>query len=150
MVTYLFWSVDFLSIYFHIWKTFITFAVYIHKASVMNERPKYKIIYSEEVDKFLESVNDKARKKIFYNINLVAGGIIDKELFKKLDGIDIWEFRTLYNGICYRILSFWDTEAQALIITTHGFIKKTQKTPKSEIDRANAIKNEYFKQKNNK
>ena len=116
----------------------------------MNEKPKYKIIYSEEMDKFLESVNDKARKKIFYNINLVAGGIIDKELFKKLDGTDIWEFRTLYNGICYRILSFWDTEAQALIITTHGFIKKTQKTPKSEIERANAIRNEYFKQKNNK
>lgn len=116
----------------------------------MNEQKKYKVIYSEEVDKFLESVNEKARRKIFYNINLVAGGVIDKELFKKLDGTDIWEFRTLYNGICYRILSFWDTESKALIITTHGFVKKTQKTPISEINRANAIRNEYFKLKNKK
>ena len=116
----------------------------------MNEQKKYKVIYSEEVDKFLETVNEKARRKIFYNINLVAGGVIDKELFKKLDGTDIWEFRTLYNGICYRILSFWDTESKALIITTHGFVKKTQKTPISEINRANAIRNEYFKLKNKK
>lgn len=116
----------------------------------MDERPKYKIIYSEEVDKFLQTINDKARRKIFYNINLVAGGLINKELFKKLEGTDIWEFRTLYNGVCYRIFSFWDTEAQALIVTTHGIIKKTQKTPKSEIDRANEIRKEYFKQKNEK
>lgn len=116
----------------------------------MNDRPKCKIIYSEEVDRFFETINEKARKKILYNINLVAGGLIDKELFKKLDGTDIWEFRTLFNSVYYRILSFWDTEAQALIITTHGFIKKTKKTPKSEIDHANAIRNEYFKQKNRK
>lgn len=114
----------------------------------MSGQPKYKILYSEEVDKFLGAVHEKARKKILYNINLVAGGVVDKELFKKLDGTDIWEFRTLYSGVCYRILSFWDTEAQALIVTTHGFVKKTQKTPKSEIARANAIRNEYFKQKN--
>lgn len=113
----------------------------------MNERPKYKIIYSEDVDKFLQSVNEKARRKILYNINLVAGGLIDKELFKKLEGTDIWEFRTLFNGICYRILAFWDTEQRALIITTHGFVKKTQKTPKSEIDKANEIRKEYFKLK---
>ena len=31
----------------------------------MNKQPKYKIIYSEEVDRFLESVNEKKRKKIF-------------------------------------------------------------------------------------
>lgn len=72
---------------------------------------------------------------------------MNKELFKKLDGADIWEFRTLFGGVAYRLLSFFDTDNQALIITTHGFIKKTQKTPKKEIDRAKAIRTEYFKQK---
>ena len=107
---------------------------------------KFKVIISEEVDKFLEGINPKAKAKIFYNINLVAAGLMEKELFKKLEGTDIWEFRTLFSGISYRLLSFFDTEAQALIVTTHGFIKKTQKTPQKEIERAKAIRNEYFKQ----
>ena len=51
---------------------------------------KYKVIISEEVDKFLESINSKAKAKIFYNIHLVSAGKVDKELFKKLEGTDIW------------------------------------------------------------
>lgn len=113
----------------------------------MNEPKKYKVIISEEVDKFLETINPKAKAKIFYNINLVAAGQMNKELFKKLEGSDIWEFRTLFSGIAYRLLSFFDTDEQALIITTHGFIKKTQKTPQKEIERAKEIRTEYFKQK---
>lgn len=108
---------------------------------------KYKVIISEEVDKFLEEINPKAKAKIFYNINLVAAGQMNKDLFKKLEGTDIWEFRTLFSGIAYRLLSFFDTDEQALIITTHGFIKKTQKTPFKEIEKAKVIRNEYFKQK---
>ena len=108
---------------------------------------KFKVIISEEVDKFLEGINPKAKAKIFYNINLVASGQMNKELFKKLEGTDIWEFRTLFSGIAYRLLSFFDTDENALIITTHGFIKKTQKTPQKEIERAKVIRNEYFKQK---
>ncbi|MDE6693304.1 MAG: type II toxin-antitoxin system RelE/ParE family toxin [Muribaculaceae bacterium] len=108
---------------------------------------KFKVLISEEVDKFLDGINPKAKAKIFYNINLVVAGQMDKELFKKLEGSDIWEFRTLFSGIAYRLLSFFDTDGQALIITTHGFIKKTQKTPKKEIERAKVIRDEYFKQK---
>ena len=113
----------------------------------MNDTKKFKVIISEEVDKFLEDISPKAKAKIFYNINLVAAGIIDKEIFKKLEGTDLWEFRTLFAGTAYRLLSFFDTDEQALIITTHGFIKKTQKTPKREIDRANSIRTDYFNQK---
>lgn len=113
----------------------------------MDTRLKFKILISEEVDHFLEELPPKAKAKIFYNINLVAAGIRDKELFKKLEGTDIWEFRTLYAGIAYRLLAFFDTAKQALIITTHGFIKKTQKTPHKEIEKAEAIRAEYFNQK---
>lgn len=114
----------------------------------MMENPqKYEVILSEEVDKFLESISSKAKAKILYNIHLVAAGQMNKDLFKKLDGTDIWEFRTLFAGVAYRLLSFFDTERQALIITTHGFIKKTQKTPRKEIEKARAIQNEYFNQK---
>lgn len=83
------------------------------------------------------------------------GGEINTELFKKLaDADDIWEFRTKYNGIAYRLFSFWDTETETLVIATHGIIKKTQKTPPKEIAKAERIKRLYFekksKQQNNK
>lgn len=65
-------------------------------------------------------------------------------MFKKLAGTDIWEFRVLHSGIAYRLLSFWDTESNSLVIVTHGFSKKTQKTPANEIAKAERYKQTYF------
>ena len=73
---------------------------------------------------------------------------LDKELFKKLGNTDIWEFRTLYNGIAYRLFAFWDSDIKALVIATHGYIKKkTQKTPQKEIEKAIAIRKQYYENK---
>ena len=119
------------------------------KVKNMFEQPKFKIIYSDEVLEFLQSLESKVREKIMFNINKTKY-VIDKELFKKLKGSDIWEFRTKYNGLIYRIFSFWDTENDTLVVTTHGIIKKTQKTPAREIQKAEAIRTEYFNAKNRK
>lgn len=78
----------------------------------------------------------------------VAGGEKNSELFKKLENSEIWEFRTLYNGIAYRPFAFWDTDTQTLVVATHGITKKTQKTPKKEIARAEAIMKRYYELKN--
>ena len=110
--------------------------------------PKYKVILSKEVVEFLKNQSPKAVRKITTIIDYVAGGDMNQEFFKKLEGTDIWEFRTLFMGIAYRLLAFWDTREQALIITTHGFIKKTQKTPKKEIEKAERKRIEYFNNKN--
>ena len=75
---------------------------------------------------------------------------MDKELFKKLENTEIWELRTLFNGICYRLFAFWDTENDALVIATHGIVKKTQKTPKKEIEKAERLRKEYFDYKQNR
>jgi phage-related protein len=71
----------------------------------------------------------------------------DPELLKKLD-TDIWEFRTKYNKNQYRLLAFWDkrNQEETLVIATHGFIKKTQKTPRTEIAKAREIMEIYFKE----
>lgn len=98
--------------------------------------------------KFLQSLPKNAYKKIIYNMNRVVGGEKNIELFKKLENSNIWEFRTLYNGIAYRLFAFWDTEIQTLIVATHGIIKKTQKPPKKEIGRAEDIIKQYFELKN--
>ena len=113
----------------------------------MFEQPKFRIIYSEEVLDFLNSLNEKAKEKIMYNINK-SKYVVDKRLFKKLEGTDIWEFRTKYNGLTYRVFAFWDTDNQRLVITTHGMVKKTQKTPAKEISKAEAIRKEYLMYKN--
>lgn len=97
---------------------------------------------------FIASLSEKAQKKITYNLLRVEGGEMDKELFKKLENSEIWEFRTLFNGVCYRLFAFWDTGIEALVIATHGIVKKTQKTPKKEIEKAETIRKDYFNNKN--
>ena len=107
----------------------------------------FKVIMSSEADAFLDTLRQDIKDKIVYNVDKVANGYMDKDLFKKLDGTDIWEFRTLYKGIQYRLLAFWDTDAETLVIATHGFVKKTQKTPSKEINKAEAIRKLYFNSK---
>ena len=96
---------------------------------------------------FISSLSEKIQKKITYNLLKVEGGEIDKELFKKLENSEIWEFRTLFNGVCYRLFAFWDTETETLAVSTHGIVKKTQKTPQKEIEKTEAIRKEYFSNK---
>lgn len=107
----------------------------------------FQLALLEEAKIFLEKISPQARKKILYNIWRVAGGERNSELFKKLENSEVWEFRTLYNGIAYRLFAFWDTEEQTLVVATHGLIKKTQKTPKKEIMRAEVIMKQYFELK---
>ena len=109
----------------------------------MNGQP-ITIILSEEADSFVRQQPFKAQQKIAYNIRKLQNGLMDKDLFKKLENSEIWELRTLFNGICYRLFAFWDTETRALVVATHGIVKKTQKTPKKEIEKAERIRREYF------
>lgn len=106
----------------------------------------FKIIYSKDVICFLKELDEKVKAKIMYNINRCKY-IMNKDLFKKLENTEIWEFRTLYAGIQYRIFAFWDKEIETLVVTTHAIIKKTQKTPRKEIAKAERIMKEYFKNK---
>jgi phage-related protein len=75
--------------------------------------------------------------------------VIDKELFKKLSG-ETWEFRTLYNKKYYRLFAYWDKtdKTETVVVSTHGIVKKTDKVPKSEIEKAERIRKLYFELKN--
>lgn len=101
----------------------------------------------EDAKNFVLGLPQAAMKKVLYNVHRIADGEQNAELFKKLEGSDIWEFRTLYNGIQYRLFAFWDTRSNTLVIATHGLVKKTQKTPAKEIAKAEKIKQEYFNKK---
>ena len=112
----------------------------------MKKGPLFEIAYLEEALEFLASLDSKAKSKVVYNIGK-SMYYIDKDLFKKLENSEICEFRTLYNKQSYRLFAFWDTDENKLVVATHGIVKKTQKTPKKEIERAEAIRKEYFKNK---
>lgn len=71
------------------------------------------IVLSDEAKAFIKLQPLKAQQKIYYNIFKVEGGVMDKELFKKLENTEIWELRTLFNGICYRLFAFWDNDIKA-------------------------------------
>ena len=124
-------------------ETFITFAK--EKSSIM--KSPINVFFMLEATEFIDSLPEKAKKKVVFNINRVRGGEMDPELFKKLGDTGIWEFRTLFNGTKYRLLSFWDKNTNSVVVATHGFIKKRQKTPKGEIDHAQALRIEYYKDK---
>ena len=106
-----------------------------------------QVVLMEEALAFVRSLPLKVQEKITYNYKKIELGVMDKELFKKLENSNIWEFRTMYNGNCYRLFSFWDTETETLVIATHGIVKKTQKTPAKEIAKAEEIRKEYFNNK---
>lgn len=103
--------------------------------------------FLEEAKKFISSLDAETIQKIIYNIDL-AEQTNDPKLFKKLQD-DIWEFRTKYRGSQIRLLAFWDktNNKETLVIATHGFIKKVDKVPKNEIERAVRLKENYFKNK---
>ena len=71
------------------------------------QKPKFQVLYSEEADAFLAKQSEKVKAKILYN-GTRASYINDPKLFKKLENTDIWEFRTLFDSIQYRLLAFWD------------------------------------------
>lgn len=104
---------------------------------------KFNVEYLPEVVKFFRSIPQNAVKKLIYNIDK-AKQTNDPTLFKKLKGTDIWEFRAKVNGIQYRLFSFWDKNRQAMVICTHGIIKKTQKTPDKEIAKAEQIRKDFL------
>jgi len=111
----------------------------------MNER--FQVQFLKEAVEFIDSLDEKAREKVLYNIHK-ARLLNDNELFKKLKG-EIWEFRTFFNKTYYRLFAFWDKTENTgtVVIATHGFIKKMAKTPSGEIERADKLRRLYFEQK---
>lgn len=105
---------------------------------------KFEVVFLEEAIYFIDSLDIKARKKIYFNIDK-AKDVNDPKLFKKLTN-EIWEFRTKYSGLQYRLFAFWDktNTTETLVISTHGIVKKVDKVPQKEIEKALKIRSDYF------
>mgnify|MGYP001339406463 CR=1 FL=1 len=104
---------------------------------------RFDVRYLPEAIKFLENIEIKAAEKLIYNISK-SQAINDTRIFKKLKSSNIWEFRAEYNSNEYRLFAFWDKQQNTLIVCTHGVKKKTQKTPKKEIEKAEQLRKKYL------
>jgi len=99
------------------------------------------------VEEFLDSLSGKQAQKITWVLQLIEEmDIIPTQYFKKLVNTDdLWEVRVQAGNNIFRLLGFM--EGEALVVLNHGFQKKTQKTPKKEIQVAEARKKDYLKRK---
>ena len=107
-------------------------------------KDKFEIELLDGARDFLRTIDEKARYKLIFNIDK-SKKCNDPKTFKKLDN-EIWEFSTKYKNLQHRLLAFWDkrNNKNTLVICTHGFIKKADKVPKQEIEKARYLMRQYF------
>lgn len=107
------------------------------------------IAYKNYFVDFYKSQDNKVQLKIEYVLDLVRfEKRVPIKFFKQLENTDgIYEVRVITTFKSIRILCFFD--GSELIVLTNCFVKKTQKTPKKEIKKAEKIKSEYITEKYN-
>lgn len=106
----------------------------------------YKDFYLD----FFETLKPDVKRKFNWTLKLIATiGRVPVKYFKHMSDTDgLYEVRVEVGSDIYRVFSFFDEGR--LIILLNGFQKKTQKTPKSEIELANKLKKQYFDEKTDK
>lgn len=99
------------------------------------------------IQNFLDSLSGKAAQKVMWTLSLLEDmEIVPSAYFKKLVNTDeIWECRVQHGSNAYRIFCFFAD--RSIVVLTHGFVKKSQKAPKREIERAETYRKDYLKRR---
>ncbi len=112
-----------------------------------NEFKRGIIVYKDFFWDFYNSQDAEVQSKIDWTIGIVRTlHLIPSKYFEHLTGTDgLFEIRIKVGSNIYRIFCCFDEGN--LVILFNGFQKKTQKTPKNEIEKATKLKIEYFVEK---
>jgi len=110
-------------------------------------KTRFSIQLMDEALAFMERLDVKSRVKVSFNIQR-AKHIQDPKVFKKITS-HIWEFRIRYHKSQIRFFAFWNPFEKSMVICTHGIFKKSQKTPQNEIEKAERLRVEFIKKKQN-
>ncbi len=115
----------------------------------MDKNKKYRTItfYKNYFQDFFDKQNKKIKAKIVWTFDLVEDLQRVPEIYlKHIENTDgLYEIRVQSGSDIFRIFCFFD-QGQ-LVVLANGFQKKTQKTPKKEIEKALKIKSEYENEK---
>lgn len=108
-----------------------------------DEKIRTVFLYKDYFTDFIENQKQKVKAKIIWTFKLIETiKQVPEEYLKHLEGTNgLYEIRVKQGSDIFRIFCFFD--AGKLVVLANGFQKKTQKTPKSEIEKALKIKQEY-------
>jgi phage-related protein len=92
-------------------------------------------------------LSGKVAQKVLWTLSLLEDlDIVPAIYFKKLTGTEeIWECRIQYGSNIYRIFCFFDSHSA--VVLTHGLVKKNQKTPQREIDKAESYRKDFLRRR---
>ncbi len=101
------------------------------------------IAYKRYFLDFYENQSDIIQAKIEWTLRLIeVTQQVPEKYFKHIEGAKgLYEIRVEVGNNIYRIFSFFDKGN--IVILGNAFQKKTQKTPKQELDKALKIMEEY-------
>lgn len=115
----------------------------------MSNNKKYRtvIFYKDYFEKFFIKQREKVKDKIVWTFELIEElERIPETYLKHLENTDgLYEIRVQSGRDIFRIFCFFDEGK--LVVTINGFQKKSQKTPKKEMERALKIRDEYENEK---
>lgn len=101
------------------------------------------------VEEFLDRLSSKQAQKAVWVMKLVEDlNMVPGQYFQKMVNTDdLWEIRVKAGSDIFRFLGFFD--GSKLVVLSHAFQKKSQKTPRQAIRLAEERKKDYFRRKNN-
>lgn len=116
----------------------------------MDQQSEFSVIFYEKEDgsmpamDFILGLDEKLKAKTLRNINLLAkvGPPLRKQESSPLDD-GIFEIRTKVGTNLTRVFYFFYVGKKAVL--TNGFIKKTQKTPRKEIEIAKKYREDFLR-----
>jgi len=115
----------------------------------VDKKQKYRTIvaYKDYFEVFFMKQRQKVKDKIIWTFELIEDlQQVPERYLKHIESTDgLYEIRIQLGNDIFRIFCFFDKGK--LIVLANGFHKKTQKTPKNEIEKALKIKEEYENEK---
>lgn len=105
------------------------------------------VFYKNYFSNFFIRQRKKVKEKILWTLRLIENiKHIPVEYFKHVEGTDgLYEIRVKQRNDIFRIFCFFDETN--IIVIINGFQKKSQRTPKIEIEKAMKVKREYYEEK---
>ena len=112
-----------------------------------DDKKRIVILYKDFFTDFYKDQKQKVKDKILWTFWLIENiQQVPEDYLKHMEGFDgLYEIRIQQGSDIFRIFCFFDEGK--LVVLANGFQKKTQKTPKSEIEKALKIKNQYETEK---
>ena len=101
--------------------------------------------YKNYFTDFISSISELEARKVFYVLDLLKMQERLSAKFVKHIEDGLFELRAEHGGNIFRVFFIFDEGN--IVLLFNGFQKKSQKTPRKEIEQAKKLKNEYYAEK---